>query len=405
MSVQVFQSPGAQTEPIPVNADTNPVSVLSADERLHFAAAHEVAMGEVAPRSREMERAGEIPADLVKTLARYGFFGVAAPEQVGGSGLDFFGVVLTVEALAQADASVALLVDVHNTLLVGALNGFGSDEQRRRLLPSVARDRIGAFSLSEAESGSDAFALRTTARRTEGGFSLNGSKAWVSGAAQADLFLVFARNEDGGSPADGAITAFLVERSNPGLEVGPPEKKVGLKASSTCPLYLKDAFVPDDMTLGEVGAGKRVALSLLNEGRIGIAAQLVGIGQAALDLAVSYARKRRAFGKPIGANQGVRFSLADAAAEVETARILTWNAARLVDQGNEVRYAAAMAKLRAQRMAEAVTSLAVEIHGGVGYTEDCLAEKLWRDAKAGTIYEGTENIQLLAIARGLGLDE
>lgn len=403
MSVQVFQDPRSPVEPIPHSPDTNPLTVLSAEERLHFGAAYEVALGEVAPRSREMERAGRIPPDLVDTLARYGFFGVAAPEQFGGSGMDFFSVVLAVEALAQADAAVALLVDVHNTLMVSALSDHGTDEQRRRLLPAVARDRLGAFSLSEAESGSDAFALRTTARRREGGFVLNGAKAWVSGADLAGLFLVFARTGEEDYPPSRALTAFLVERQNPGLAIGPPEKKVGLKASSTNPLFLKDAFVPDDLVLGEVGGGQRLALRLLNAGRIGIAAQLVGIGQAALRLAVSYAKERRAFGRPVGANQAVQFSLAEAATEVETARVLTWNAARMVDQNNEVRYPAAMAKLKAQRMAESVTSLAVEIHGGVGYTEDCLAEKLWRDAKAGTIYEGTENIQLLTIAHGLRL--
>ena len=403
MSVQVFQDPRSPFEPIPKSRDTNPLTVLSAGERLHYGAAYEVALGEVAPRSREMERAGRIPPDLVETLARYGFFGVAAPEQFGGSGMDFFSVVLAVEALAQADAAVALLVEVHNTLMVGAIDEYGTPEQRFRLLPAVAQDRLGAFSLSEAESGSDAFALRTAARRKGDGFVLNGAKAWVSGAEQASLFLVFARTGEDDQPASRRLTAFLVERGNPGLTVGPPEKKVGLKASSTNPLFLRDAFVPDDMVLGEVGGGQRLALGLLNTGRIGIAAQLVGIGQAALRLAIEYARERRAFGRPIGANQAVQFSLAEAATEVEAARVLTWNAARMVDQNNEVRYPAAMAKLKAQRMAESVTGLAVEIHGGVGYTEDCLAEKLWRDAKAGTIYEGTENIQLLTIAHGLRL--
>lgn len=403
MSVQVFQDPRSQVEPIPRSRDTNPLTVLSADERLHYGAAYEVALGEVAPRSREMERAGRIPPDLVETLARYGFFGVAAPEQFGGSGMDFFSVVLAVEALAQADAAVALLVDVHNTLVVAAIDEYGTPEQRLRLLPAVAQDRLGAFSLSEAEAGSDAFALRTRARRKGDGFLLNGAKAWVSGAEQASLFLVFARTGEDDRPASRGLTAFLMERENPGLTIGPPEKKVGLKASSTNPLFLRDAFVPDDMVLGEVGGGQRLALGLLNSGRIGIAAQLVGIGQAALRLAIEYARERRAFGRPIGANQAVRFSLAEAATEVEAARVLTWNAARMVDQNNEVRYPAAMAKLKAQRMAESVTGLAIEIHGGVGYTEDCLAEKLWRDAKAGTIYEGTGNIQLLTIAHGLRL--
>lgn len=404
MSVQVLQSPLAQVEPLPASRDTNPLSVLSESERLHFGAVHQVAMAEVAPLTRQMEREGQIPPGLVKTLARYGFFGVVVPEQFGGSGQGFFDVVLTVEGLARADAAVALLVDVHNTLITGAINRFGRRSQRFRLLPQLAAERIGAFSLSEAHAGSDAFALRTTATPVEGGFLLNGSKAWVSGGREAGIYLLFARAVRGGGGAPGeGITAFLVDRESPGLTVGPPEAKVGLKASSTTPLFLKDCFVSDDDVLGEAGKGRRLAMALLNEGRIGIAAQLVGIGQAALDLAVSYAKEREAFGRKIGKNQSVAFALAEAAMQVETARLLTWNAARLADQGNETRYAAAMAKLTAQRMAESVTSLGIEIHGGTGYTTDCLAEKLWRDAKAGTIYEGTENMQLTTIAHGLNL--
>lgn len=403
MSVQVFQTPLAQTEPLPASLDTNPLSVLSESERLHFGAVHQVAMEEVAPLTRQMETEGQIPTALVKTLARYGFFGVVVPEQLGGSGQGLFDVALTVEALARADAAVALLVDVHNTLITGAINRFGRRSQRFRLLPKLASDRIGAFSLSEAHAGSDAFALRTTAARVEGGFSLNGSKAWVSGGREAGLFLVFARASGGSDEPPEGTTAFLVDRKSDGLTVGPPEAKVGLKASSTTPLFLKDCFVSDDDVLGKVGNGRRIAMALLNEGRIGIAAQLVGIGQAALELAASYAQAREAFGRKIGKNQAVAFALADAAMQVETARLLTWNAARLADQGNEIRYAAAMAKLTAQRMAESVTSLAIEIHGGAGYTTDCLAEKLWRDAKAGTIYEGTENMQLTTISQGLNL--
>ena len=404
MSVQVFQSPSGQVEPLPASPDTNPLSVLSATERLHFEAVHRVARAEVAPLTRQMEMEGRIPAELVAVLARYGFFGVAIPEQLGGSGQSLFEVVLTVEALAQADASVALLVDVHNTLIAGGINQFGRRSQRFHYLPKLAGECIGAFSLSEADSGSDAFALRTTAKRVNGGFALNGSKAWVSGGREAGLFLVFARVSGGGDgPSEAGVTAFLVDRTRDGLTVGPPESKVGLKASSTTALFLKDCFVPEDAVLGEIGGGQRLAMNLLNDGRIGIAAQLVGIGQCALDLAVRYAKERQAFGRKIGANQAVAFALADAATQVETARLLTWNAARLADHGNEVRYAASMAKLTAQRMAESVTSLAIEIHGGTGYTTDCLAEKLWRDAKAGTIYEGTENMQLLTIANGLRL--
>lgn len=404
MSVQVFQSPASQTEPLPHSEDTNPLSVLSENERLHFAAVHQFAKGEVAPLTRSMEAEGRIPPELIGKLREAGLFGVVVPEQLGGAGLSFFEVVLTVEALARFDAAVALLVDVHTTMIAGAINRFGDRSQRMRLLPGLAKDRIGAFALSEPHAGSDAFALRTSARRSDGGYVLNGSKAWVSGGREADLFLVFARiGEIAADQTDTGITAFLVRGENPGLTVGPGEAKLGLKASSTNPLFLKDAFVPAEDVLGEPGAGRPLALDLLNEGRIGIAAQLVGVGQAALELATAYAKEREAFGKTIGKHQAVAFSLAEAATRVETARLLTWNAARLADQGNDTRYAAAMAKLTAQRMAEWVTSLAIEIHGGTGYTTDCLAEKLWRDAKAGTIYEGTENMQLTTIAHGLHL--
>ena len=402
MSVQVFQTPAAQTEPLPPDSETNPLSVLSEDERLHFAAVDRFARSAVAPLSRQMEDGGSIPKELIRQLARFGFFGVAVPEQLGGSGLGLFYTVLTVEALARWDAAAALLVDVHNTLVVSAVNRFAGRSRRFRLLPELAEGLIGAFALSEPDAGSDAFALTTTAHPVAGGFRLNGAKAWVSGAREAGIFLLFARVPDRkGKP--GGITAFFVRRDSPGLRVGPAESKLGLRASSTCPLFLDDCFVPSEDLLGTVGDGRPLAMTLLNEGRIGIAAQLVGIAQGALELAVAYARKRKAFGRRIGRNQAVAFALAEAATSIESARLLTWNAARLVDHGNEPRYAAAMAKLTAQRTAEAVTSLAIEIHGGTGYTTDCLAEKLWRDAKAGTIYEGTANMQLITIAHGLDL--
>lgn len=393
MSVHAFEDPAALRTPLPGDGSPPPLSVLGEEERLHLAAVSEFAAHEIAPRSRAMENAGRIPDDLLRTLAENGFFAVSVSEDHGGLGLGVFGVVLTVEALARADAAVALLVDVHNTLITAAVERFGTDDQRSRFLPGLAAGRIGAFSLSEAHAGSDAFALSTTARPVPGGFRLDGAKAWVSGGREAGLFLLFARAPEG-------ITAFLVERENPGLEVGPPESKVGLKASSTTPLFLTDAVVPASDVLGTVGEGRALAMALLNEGRIGIAAQLVGIGQAALDLAAGYAAERKTFGRPIRTRQAVAFALADAATRVETARLATWNAARLADQGYDLRHAAAIAKLTAQRMAERVTSLGIEIHGGTGYTTDCLAEKLWRDAKAGTIYEGTENMQLLTIASG-----
>ncbi len=371
-----------------------PKSLISDAEQEYAKAVREFAAGEIAPKSREMERAGQIPASLIEKLADFGLFAAAVPEEFGGAGFDFFHLVLAVEELARADASVALLVDVHGTLVVKAVESFGTGEQRAELLPQLAGGRLGAFSLSEAEAGSDAFALKASATEAEGGYLLQGAKSWVSGGREAGLFLVFARAPEG-------VTGFLVDASNPGLRLGAPEEKVGLKASSTMPLYLDNCFVPRERILGRIGQGRRIALSLLNEGRIGIAAQLVGVGQAALDLALAHAETRRAFGKPIFGFQGVSFALADAATRLESARVLTWNAARLVDEGGDPHRTAAMAKLTAQRTAEKVTSLAIELMGGIGYTADSLAEKLWRDAKAGTIYEGTANMQLMTIAHTL----
>ncbi len=371
-----------------------PTSLIADAEGEYARAVREFATAEIAPESREMERAGRIPESMIARLTDFGIFGVTVPESFGGAGFDFFHLVLTVEELARADASVALLADVHGTLVVKALQQFGTQAQRDEFLPQLAGGRIGAFSLSEAESGSDAFALRATARAADGGFVLNGAKSWVSGGREAGVFLVFARAPEG-------VSGFLVDIETAGLRLGPPEDKVGLRASSTVPLYLDDCFVPASRVLGRPGQGRRIALALLNEGRIGIAAQLVGIGQAALDLALAHAVERRAFGRPIFGFQGVSFALADAATRLESARVLTWNAARLVDEGGNPHRAAAMAKLTAQRMAEWVTSLAVEVLGGVGYTTASLAEKLWRDAKAGTIYEGTANMQLMTIAHTL----
>ncbi len=371
-----------------------PRSLIADEEWAYAQAVRAFAAGEIAPTSREMERAGRIPAPLIGQLADFGLFGVTVPEEFGGSGFNFFHLTLTVEELARADAAVSLLIDVHGTLVVKAVDRFGTKAQRAELLPQLAQGRIGAFSLSEDEAGSDAFALRATAGETEGGFLLNGAKAWVSGGREAGIFLIFARAPEG-------VTGFLVDAGTPGLRVGTPEDKVGLRASSTTPLYLENCFVPRNRMLGRPGQGRRIALALLNEGRIGIAAQLVGIGQAALDLAIAHAGERRAFGEPIFNFQGVSFGLADAATRIESARVLTWNAARLVDEGGNPHRAAAMAKLTAQRMAERVTSFAVEALGGIGYTTASPAEKLWRDAKAGTIYEGTANMQLLTIAHTL----
>jgi alkylation response protein AidB-like acyl-CoA dehydrogenase len=321
--------------------------------------------------------------------------GVEIPEEHGGGGTSFFNSILAVEAMARVDPSVAVVVDVQNTLVDNALLRWGNDDQKRRYLPKLASEWVGSYALSEAGSGSDAFALKTRAERRGDRWFLSGRKLWITNAAEASLYIVFA-NVD---PAQGykGITAFLVERGFPGFSVGKKEDKLGIRASSTCELVLDDCEVPADNVLGEVGKGYKIAILTLNEGRIGIGAQMLGLAEGALDHALSYMRERVQFGKAIADFQGMQFQYARVAMEIEAAKLLVYNAARLKDAGRD--FVREAAKLFASEVAERAASQAVEFLGGVGFTRDFPVEKLFRDAKIGKIYEGTSNMQLQTIAK------
>jgi butyryl-CoA dehydrogenase/short/branched chain acyl-CoA dehydrogenase len=325
--------------------------------------------------------------------------GVEIPERFGGAGATFFMSILVVEELARVDASVAVLVDVQNTLVNNALLRFGNERQMAKYFPKLATQWVGAYALSEAGSGSDAFGLSCRAEDKGDHFELTGRKLWITNAAEAELFIVMATLD----PAKGykGITSFLVERSFPGFSVGKKENKLGIRASSTCELVLEGCRVPRENLLGEPGKGYKIAIETLNEGRIGIGAQMAGVAQGAFEHALRYAQERQQFGKPIADFQGVQFQLAEMSLEIEAARLLTWNAARLRDTGASFVKEAAMAKLFASRAAEAVTSKAIEVYGGYGFTKEYPVEKYFRDQKVGQIYEGTSNMQLLVIAKQL----
>jgi short/branched chain acyl-CoA dehydrogenase len=375
------------------------LTVLAEDEELFRSSVLEFAEGRIRPLVREMDEHAKIPRSLIDELFELGVMGIEIPEAFGGAGAGFFHAVLAVEALSQVDPSVGLLVDVQNTLVSNALMRWGTDDQKARCLPALAAKTVGAYALSEAGSGSDAFALTTRAAEDGGEFVLNGRKLWITNANEADLFIVFATV----NPAAGhrGITAFLVERGLPGFTVGKKEDKLGIRASSTCELLLEECRVPRANVLGEVGKGYKVAIETLNEGRIGIGAQMIGLARGALDHAVRYTKERKQFGKPIADFQAVQFQLAEAAIEVEAARLLVYNAARLRDAGRPFLREAAMCKVFSSNAAERVTSIAVQLYGGYGYVKDYPVEKLFRDAKIGQIYEGTSNMQLQTIAKQL----
>ena len=376
-----------------------PLTRLADDERLLFDSVLEFATAEVGPRVRAMDDEAAFPADLVPKLFDLGVMGIEIPERHGGSGGTFFHAVLAVEALARVDASVAVLVDVQNTLVINALMRWGDDDLKGRYLPRLAATSVGAYALSEAGSGSDAFALQTRAVEAGGDLVLNGRKLWITNAKEADVFIVFATIDP--AARHRGITACIVERSTPGFTVGKKEDKLGIRASSTCELLFEDCRVPRANVLGEMGKGYKVAIETLNEGRIGIGAQMIGIAQAALDHTVRYTKERKQFGRAIADFQGVQFELARAATDIEAARLLVYNAARLRDAGQPFLTEAAMCKLFASEAAERVTSLAVNLFGGYGYVKDYPVEKLYRDAKIGQIYEGTSNLQLQTIAKSL----
>jgi short/branched chain acyl-CoA dehydrogenase len=374
-----------------------PLTRLTEDEALFQASVREFAAREMRPLVREMDHEAKMPRRLIDSLFELGLMGIEIPDAHGGAGGTFFHAVLAVEALSAVDPSVGVLVDVQNTLVINALTRWGSEAQQAQYLPMLASRTVGAYALSEAGSGSDAFALTTRAVESGGDFLLTGRKLWITNANEADLFVVFATvNPDNGYRG---ITAFLVDRSLAGFSVGKKEDKLGIRASSTCELLLENCRVPRANVLGEVGRGYKVAIETLNEGRIGIGAQMIGLAQGALDHAISYTKERTQFGKAIADFQGVQFQLAHAATELEAARLLVYNAARLRDAGEPFLTEAAMCKLFSSNAAEHITSLAVQLFGGYGYVKEYPVEKLYRDAKIGQIYEGTSNLQLQTIAK------
>lgn len=373
------------------------LTTLTEDELLLRESVRAFADTEIRPQVHEMDDRQTIPRNLIDALFALGVMGVEIPDEFGGGNASLFHSVLAVEALSRVDPSIGVLVDVQNTLVINAVLRWGDDALKSKYLPRLASDTIGAYALSEASSGSDAFALKTRAVRHNKDFELTGRKLWITNAAEAELFIVFANV----NPSAGyrGITAFIVERRTPGLTVGKREDKLGIRASSTCELILDGCSVPADQVLGEVGKGYKVAIETLNEGRIGIGAQMIGLSDGALGHVIAYTKERKQFGQPIADFQGVQFQLARAATDLEVARLAVYNAARLRDAGKSFRTEAAMCKLFSSEVAERVTSLAVQLYGGYGYVRDYPVEKLYRDAKIGQIYEGTSNLQLQTIAK------
>jgi alkylation response protein AidB-like acyl-CoA dehydrogenase len=372
---------------------------LAEDEAIFRDSVYEFADREVRPLAREMDEHAKMSPDLIRKLFELGVMSVEIPESYGGAGGTFFHSVLAVESLSRVDPSVGVLVDVQNTLVINAVLRWGTDEIKRTYLPRLAASTIGAYGLSEAGSGSDAFALTTRAVEQGDGFALTGRKLWITNGNEADLFIVFATvNPEAGYRG---ITAFLVERGAPGFTIGKKEDKLGIRASSTCELLFEDCVVPTSRILGEVGKGYKVAIETLNEGRIGIGAQMLGLAHGALDHAIAYVKERKQFGKPIGDFQGVQFQIARMATDVEATRLLVYNSARLRDAGLPFLTEAAMCKVYSSEVAERVASMAINLFGGNGFVKEYPVEKLYRDAKIGQIYEGTTNMQLMTIAKNL----
>ena len=370
---------------------------LTEEERMFFATVRKFAQEAIAPAVRTMDDEQQFAPGLVKKLFELGLMGIEIPEALGGAGGSFFDAVLAIEAIATVDPAVAVLVDVHNTLVVNAIRRWANDEQKQKWLPRLAADAASAYALSEAGSGSDAFALQARAEKVDGGYRLSGRKLWISNAREAGVFLVFATLD----PAAGyrGITAFLVEAGTPGFSVGRKEDKMGIRASSTCELVLDGCVVGAANLLGEEGKGYKIAIETLNEGRIGIGAQMLGLAEGAWAHAAKYAKERRQFGKPIAEFQAVQFTLAEMATEIEAAKLMVYNAARLKDAGQSYVREAAMTKYFTSQVAERVASQCVEVFGGNGFVRDYPAEKYYRDAKVGKIYEGTSNMQLMTIGK------
>ena len=376
-----------------------PLTVLAEDEQILRDSIREFANAQVRPLVREMDEHAKIPRELVTKLFDLGVMGIEIPETYGGAGGTFFHAVLAVEELSRVDPSIGVLVDVQNTLVINAFARWGNDDLKKRYLTRLAADTVGAYALSEAGSGSDAFALTTRAREEGDDFLISGRKLWITNGNEADVFLVFATiNPEAGYRG---ITAFVVERGMPGFTVGKKEDKLGIRASSTCELILEDCRVPKGNVLGDVGKGYKVAIETLNEGRIGIGAQMIGLAKGALDATIKYTKERKQFSKPIAEFQAVQHQIARAAVDVESATLTVYNAARLRDAGKPFLTEAAICKILSSEVAERVSSLAVNLFGGNGFVKDYPVEKFFRDAKIGQIYEGTSNLQLQTIAKQL----
>ncbi len=379
-------------------SEYNPgLTTLTEEEELFRASVREFAEGEVRPRVEAMEHAAKLDPDLIKQCFELGLMAIESPEEYGGAGSTIFNAIVAIEELARVDASLSVFVDVHNTLVTNAFMRWATDEQKKKYMPQLAEGRVGAYALSEAGSGSDAFALTTRAVDKGDHYEITGQKLWITNGNEAEIFILFATVD----PSAGykGITAFIVEKDFDGFTVGKKEDKLGIRASSTTELILDNCKVPKENVLGEVGKGYKVSIETLNEGRIGIGAQMLGIAQGAYEAALKYTAEREQFGQSINNFQAVQFQLAEMAVEIEATRLLVYNAARLKDAGKPLIKEAAIAKLYSSRCAEAVASKAIELYGGYGYVKDYPVEKFWRDSKIGSIYEGTSNMQLQTIAK------
>jgi alkylation response protein AidB-like acyl-CoA dehydrogenase len=383
---QILEQPTAQ-----------PLTTLSEDEEMFRSSVREFAEGELRPRIEEMDEKGKLDPSLIKQCFDLGLMGIETPEEYGGASASFFTAILGVEELSRVDPSVGVFVDVQNTLVNNALIRWGNPEQKKKYLTELASEKVGAYALSEAGSGSDAFALSTRAVERDDHYLLNGRKLWITNGNEAEIFIVFANaNPEAGYRG---ITAFIIEKGFAGFSVGKKENKLGIRASSTTELIMEDCRVPKENVLGELGRGYKVSIETLNEGRIGIGAQMIGIARGALEAALRYTSEREQFGKAINDFQGVQFQLAEMAIELEAARLMVYNAARMKDAGKPFVKEAAMAKLYSSRAAERISSKAIELYGGYGFVKDYPVEKFWRDSKIGAIYEGTSNMQLQTIAK------
>ena len=380
-----------------LTAPPQPLVALTEDEVLFRDNVRQFAEDTIRPKVREMDEKGVFERSIIDQFFQLGLMGIEVPEQFGGAGGKFFDAILAVEEVSRIDPSAGVIVDVQNTLVNNALLRWTNDDQKKRYLPRMAADTVGAYALSEAGSGSDAFAMQTRAQLKGNDYVLNGRKLWITNGKEAGIFILFATIDHAAGYK--GITAFIVEKEFPGFTVGKKEDKLGIRASSTCELILEDCRVPKANVLGEAGKGYKIAIETLNEGRIGIGAQMLGLARGAWENAVKYSQERKQFGKTISDFQGIQFQLAQMATEIEAVRMMVYNAARMKDAGMNFVKEAAMVKLFASQVAERVASLAIEVYGGYGFTKDYPVEKYFRDAKIGKIYEGTSNMQLQTIAK------